>query len=83
MKQRKPLKAVNREGLIGGVCGGIAYAYGLPVTLVRIFFVLFVLVLTNDWTAYIGQVLFWFYILFWAFGPEWAKDPKDYNSRTA
>ena len=83
MKKRKPLKRVNNHEWLAGVCGGIAYAYGLPVVGVRIFFILFMFVLTNPWTYYIGQTLFWFYILFWFLGPEWSSDPEDYDERTA
>lgn len=83
MKDRKPLRKVDNDSWVAGVCGGIAYAYGLPVTVVRIFFVVFVLILTNPWTYYVGQTLFWFYILFWIFGPDWDSDPRDYDRRTA
>lgn len=82
MKKRRPLKMVDNDGWFAGVCGGIAYAYGWPVTIVRIFFFLFALVLSNKWTGYVGQPLLWFYIIFWIFGPEWDKDPKDYHART-
>lgn len=83
MTERKPLRKINDDSWIAGVCGGIAYAYGLPVTFVRIFFFLFVFILTNSYTYYIGQALFLFYVLFWAFGPDWYSDPKDYDRRTS
>ncbi len=81
METRRPLKMIN-DSWIGGVCGGIAYAYGWPVVAVRIFFFLFALVLTNPWSEYIGSALILFYILFWCFGPEWELDPTDYEHRT-
>ncbi len=83
MPNRRPLRKVSEDSWIAGVCGGIAYAYGLPVTVVRIVFVIFVFVLTNPWTHYIGSTLFVFYVLFWILGPEWDSDPADYDERTA
>jgi len=83
MQERRPFKKVDDDSWIAGVCGGIAYAYGLPVVMVRIFFVLFVFILTNPFTEYVGQILFWIYILAWIFAPEWDEDPEDYAQRTA
>jgi phage shock protein PspC (stress-responsive transcriptional regulator) len=82
MQERKPLKKITDDEWIGGVCGGIAYAYGLPVTVIRIIFVIFVLILTNPLADYIGQIFFLFYLLFWFLGPRWEVDPEDYTRRT-
>jgi len=83
MPERRPFRRIDKDRWIGGVCSGIAYAYVLPVTGVRIFFVLFVFILTNPYTEYVGQILFWVYILAWLFGRDWNQDPEDYTERTS
>lgn len=36
MSTRKPYKVMNENAWLLGVCGGISYAYDMPVTFVRV-----------------------------------------------
>lgn len=83
MRERKEFKKVEEHGWFGGVCGGIAYSLAIPVLWIRISFFLIVFFLTNPFFDYVGQFLFWFYLLAWAFAPDWDTDPNDYEERTA
>ncbi len=79
MAERKPLKLIQGHGAIGGVCSGIAYAFGWPVTIVRIVAIIsFILGVGVPFVLYIG-----IYFLLALLGEEWDPDPKDYEARTA
>ncbi len=83
MSERKPFKKVREDGWIGGVCGGIAYAFGIPTLWLRIIVIIVLFCFTNPFFDYLGQFVFWFYLLAWIFGPDWDTDPEDYKERTA
>lgn len=52
----------RKEKIIGGVCGGLAPAFGVDVTIIRPILVLLAFL---TWTA-----LFWVYIILWIVVPE-------------
>lgn len=57
----------TRDGLVAGVCGGIAEFFGLDVTLVRIATLLLI---------FFGGLSLWVYIILWLIIP---KAPKHLN----
>jgi len=75
---RKDFRRVQDNNWVGGVCGGIAYAFGISAILVRV--VALVLVLLS--VPYAAGVVFWGYIIAWACCPIWDEDPADYLERT-
>lgn len=77
MVERRKFQRVRQNNWLGGVCGGIAYAFGFPVVLVRVGTLMFLFL-----SAYWGVPVLWIYILTWAFTPKWTSDPEDYSSRT-
>jgi phage shock protein PspC (stress-responsive transcriptional regulator) len=80
---RRPFKKVNgSHKWFAGVCGGIAYSFGVPALFVRIGFMVFILC-TNRYLDYIGSLVFGAYILMWIFAPRWTVDPDDYDERTS
>jgi len=80
---RRPFKKVSDDHKwFVGICGGLAYAFGVPVLLVRVGFILLMLC-TNPYLHYIGGLIFSAYILFWIFAPRWDEDPEDYEERTS
>lgn len=83
MRGRKPFKRVNEDYWVAGVCGGIAYAFGIPTLWVRIIVIITLFCFTNSFFHYFGQFVFWFYLLAWFLAPVWGKDPDDYEERTA
>ena len=81
---RRPFKKVSDDHKwLVGICGGIAYAFGIPVLFIRIGCILIFLLGTNPYVDFLGSIVFWMYILFWIFAPRWDKDPLDYEERTA
>jgi len=61
----------EKIAIIGGVCGGLAYAFGIDVNLIRILFIL-------GLVAGMGSAGL-FYILCWCFLGEWDNVPEDYG----
>lgn len=57
----------TRDGLIAGVCGGIAAFFGLDATLVRLMTLLLI---------FFGGLSLWVYIILWLIIP---KAPKHLN----
>lgn len=57
----------TRDGLIAGVCGGIAAFFGLDATLVRLLTLLLI---------FFGGLSLWVYIILWLIIP---KAPKHLN----
>lgn len=79
---RRPFKKVSgSHKWFVGICGGIAYAFGIPALFVRIGFIVLFLC-TNRYVDYIGSFVFPAYILIWIFAPRWDVDPDDYDERT-
>lgn len=60
-------------GMLGGVCAGVAYWFGLPTWLIRM--ALFLLIVCYG-------VGFLPYILLWIFVPNFVGIPSDYVRRT-
>ena len=83
MVARKEFKCVQENNWIGGVCGGIAYAFGVPALLVRIVALLILLLPSVFILEWISGVVFVAYIVAWIFCPNWEEDPEDYTKRTA
>ena len=69
----KTLAKIEQDSVVAGVCGGIAYALGIPAWIVRM--VTFLL------CVFLGFPLLG-YLLLWVFMPKWHKDPEDYAART-
>jgi phage shock protein PspC (stress-responsive transcriptional regulator) len=65
----KKLRRMNEHAMLGGVCSGLAYYFGLETWLVRLLYVFLVGALGT------GVI---FYILLWAFVPRYETDPEDY-----
>ena len=61
------LLLLTRDGLIAGVCGGIAAFFGLDATLVRLMTLLLI---------FFGGLSLWVYIILWLIIP---KAPKHLN----
>jgi phage shock protein PspC (stress-responsive transcriptional regulator) len=82
MDERRPFKAVKKEAWIGGVCAGLAYAYGLPVLWLRVAAILLFVAFSNSYVVWMGAAVFWVYVILWIFAPQWKTDPADYEART-
>lgn len=68
----RPIKTVRESGnkILLGVCGGLAYAFGVSVWQMRIlFFVLF----------FGSSSISFFYLMLAFVLPQWEKDPEDYR----
>ena len=66
--------------LSGGVCAGVAYAIGMRVWLVRMFW--FVLaIISGALLGYFNAAVI-IYILFWMFVPDWPRTPEDFEEVT-
>lgn len=57
----------TRDGLVAGVCGGVAQFFGLDTTLVRLVTLLLI---------FFGGLSIWVYIILWLIVP---KAPKQLN----
>jgi phage shock protein PspC (stress-responsive transcriptional regulator) len=70
--QRK-MRRVKDDAILGGVCSGMAYAFGMPTWVLRII-----------WFA--ASAFYGFgvlpYLLFWLFMPAWSEKPADYDQVT-
>lgn len=69
----RPFKRTNDPAWLGGVASGLAYAFGWPTWVVRLFWVIAVLGLG------FGTLL---YVLLWILVPHWPVDPVDYADVT-
>jgi phage shock protein PspC (stress-responsive transcriptional regulator) len=78
---RKPFKRILGENWVGGVCAGLAYAFGCPVLLVRIV-VLICMLGPEIIFGWLGGFLFVVYLIVWALCPKWDEVPVDYYKRT-
>lgn len=72
-RQLKHLHCFEDRGMLGGVCAGIAYWFGLPTWTVRLLFIV---------TAWFFAVSILVYLALWFLVPEADKLPKDYAART-
>jgi len=80
--ERKSFKRIQGENWIGGICGGLAYAFGWPALIVRII----VLVCWLSPAVFLVQgwgSIFVVYIIAWILAPKWEEIPEDYDERTA
>ena len=67
------LRKIREGKWLGGICGGVAYRFGLPVWIVRVVWCFLFL------TMGAGILL---YMLLWMFMPWWEKTPEDFNKVT-
>ena len=63
------LRKIRAGKWLGGICGGVAYRFGIPVWIVRAVWCFLTL------TMGVGLLL---YILLWIFMPKWDTTPKDF-----
>lgn len=71
MDKLKSFKRMNENSMLGGICGGIAYAFNLKTWIVRVLVVIF------SGTMGLGFV----YLVVWLLAPKFEKDPDDYSSK--
>ncbi len=64
---------ISEKGVLGGVCAGIAYYFGINITIVRIGWVVAVFGLGVGILAY---------VVCWALMPDSTYVPADYGERT-
>ena len=84
MTVRKPFARVQEHRWLAGVAGGIAYAMGWPVLVVRLIALGIVVVFGgNQPTYYAASLVIIAYVVLWAFSPRWPEEPADYAQRTA
>ncbi len=69
----KQFRLIPEEGMVGGVCAGIAYRLNLPLWLIRICWAGLVL------CAGTGVLL---YLALWFFVPDADRVPRDFTKRT-
>jgi len=70
----RPFKRVKAHAWLGGVCAGVAYALGIPTSVVRLLWALSVICL-----GFGGLI----YVLLWLFMPRWPATPPDYRLVTS
>ena len=68
------LVRITERKLIGGVCAGFAYKFGIPHWIVRVLWVLLMFPLSG--TPILA------YFLLWGFMPKANELPEDFDSRT-
>ena len=73
-KERKLRRVVGGSNWFGGVCGGIAYYFGVHVWLVRLVCAILALCTGFVWTVP--------YVLLWALLPAWEPTPSDFHQVT-
>lgn len=69
----RPFKRIHEGAWLGGVCGGLAYAWGWPTWVIRFLWLVAVLGL-----GFGGLI----YVLLWLLVPRWAQTPSDYAQVT-
>lgn len=70
--QRK-MRRIKDDAILGGVCSGMAYAFGMPTWIMRILWVV---------AAFCYGFGIFPYLLFWIFMPAWENKPSDYEQIT-
>ncbi|MDE0043520.1 MAG: PspC domain-containing protein [Candidatus Poribacteria bacterium] len=68
------LVRITDRKMIGGVCAGFAYKFGIPHWIVRVLWVLLMFPLSG--TPIIA------YFILWGFMPKATEFPEDYDNRT-
>lgn len=68
---KNKFRRVNEHAWLGGVLGGLAYAFGFPTWIVR---ALFVLLATSTAGGFVVA-----YIIVGLLAPKWSTDPADYS----
>ena len=68
------LVRITERKLVGGVCAGFAYKFGIPLWISRVLWVLLMFPLS-------GTPILAYYIL-WGFMPKANEFPEDFHSRT-
>lgn len=68
--ENRPFRRIDQHGCLAGVCAGFAYKFGFKTWIVRLFTFLLM--------CFSGSIVFWLYIAFALFAPEWNTDPADY-----
>ena len=83
MAERRPFARIEENRWLAGAAGGIAYAMGWPVLVVRLTAIALVVLLSSHETAYsVGNFVILAYLAIWIFAPRWRADPADYVERT-
>lgn len=72
--QKRPFRRTRQHRRIGGVCGGLAYAFGIQPVIVR--------VLTILASIFSFSLVFWAYLILWIVADEWDTDPSDFEQVT-
>lgn len=65
-------RRIDSEGVIGGVCAGLGYYFGIPTWIIRV--VLF-LVVAGTGVGVLPYLLLWFFV------PDVDRTPDDYEER--
>lgn len=72
--QKRPFHRITQHRKLGGVCAGIAYAFGWQTNVVRILTILAMF--------FSVSFIFWSYLIIWAVTDEWGVDPVDFDAIT-
>lgn len=67
----RPFRRTTEHYWLAGVCGGLAYTFGIKVWIVRLAMFLAV------WSSL--SIVFWIYLALALFVPEWSNEPADFE----